>query len=295
MSIKELKLNENLENTFSELIKKDRLPHAILLDGGDAEKRDRVALFLASAFVCSEENKPCGKCLNCIKVHSGSHPDVIISDPAGLNEKTFKIALVRDIRTDAFILPNEAAKKVYVMKSADKMNVQAQNALLKIIEEPPAYARFILLCDSRAAMLETIMSRVTPFNLGKADSGLTDEYLQKADDIADRLAKALMKPTELDFMRITAEFEKDKELFEPVLSYIQLIFRDAVALKTGCDVILGSHGDTSRELASKFTLKALTELVNECNNFYECINRNANKNLLITRFCGVLRRTAYGA
>lgn len=293
--IKELSLNENLEQTFSELIKKDRLPHAILIDGGDGEKRDRTAKFLAASFICSEDNRPCGKCTNCVKAFSDNHPDIIISNPESLNEKTFKIGLVRDIRSDAFVLPNEAIRKVYVLKSADKMNIQAQNALLKIIEEPPSYARFILECDSRASMLDTIMSRVTAFNLGKADSRLNDEYLQKADDYAVRLAESLLKPTELDFMRITAEFEKDKELFEPVISSIQLIFRDAAVIKTGSTAILGRYRQTSEQLASKFTLKALTKLVENCSHFYDCLNKNANKNLLMTRFSSVLRQSAYGA
>lgn len=293
--IKELSLNENLEKTFSELIKKDRLPHAILIDGGDVDKRDRTAKFLAASFVCGEDNRPCGKCLNCTKTYSDSHPDVIVSNPESLNEKTFKIGLVRDIRSDAFILPNEAVRKVYILQSADKMNIQAQNALLKIIEEPPSYARFILECDSRASMLDTIMSRVTAFNLGKADNRLNDEYLQKADDYAVKLAESLLNPTELDFMRLTAEFEKDKELFEPVISAIQLIFRDAAVIKTGSSAILGRHMETSGRLASKFTLKALTNLVNSCSHFYDCINKNANKNLLMTRFSSVLRQSAYGA
>ncbi|MCQ2484301.1 MAG: hypothetical protein MJ168_03080 [Clostridia bacterium] len=295
LDLSELKISESLVGTFSDLIAKDRLPHAILLDGANKDVRTKTAEYLAAAFVCGENEKPCGKCLNCAKVLGGNHPDVVVSDPEEIGEKTFKISLVRDIRTDAFIMPNEAAKKVYILKSADKMNIQAQNALLKIIEEPPAYARFILECESRAAMLETIMSRVTAFNLGTAERLLDTEYLQKAEELAVHLAEAVIKPTELDFMRLTGAFEKDKELFVPVLSALQLIFRDAVAVKTGSDILLSGHGETSSILASKLSVKQLIELVNKCNYFYDCCNMNANRNLLITRFCSVIRQTAYGA
>lgn len=294
LDVSELKLNESLAETFAGLIKKDRLPHAVLLDGANKEVRTKTAEYLAAAFVCGEDDRPCGKCLNCTKVLSGNHPDVVVSDPEAEGEKTFKINLVREIRTDAFIIPNEAAKKVYILKSADKMNIQAQNALLKIIEEPPPYARFILECESRASMLETIMSRVTTFNLGIAERLLDSAVLQKAEELAVSFASAVAAPTELDFMRLTAAFEKDKELFLPVISSLQLIFRDAVAAKTGSKILLSGHSDVSGKLASKLTLKQLIELVGDCNYFYECCNQNANKNLLITRFCSVIRQSAHG-
>ncbi len=286
-------MNSNIYDTVNELIKRNKLSHAILIDGGNAAKRDDLALYIASSFIC-ENALPCGNCISCQKVLSGLHPDVNVYDPEADKEKIFKIDVVRDIRKDAYILPNEAKRKVYILKCADKMNIAAQNALLKTLEEPPEYARFILVCESRAALLETIMSRVTPFNLGADDYAITDEIGQKADELANSLALALADVTEVEFMRLTAVFEKDKELLPSVLSALQLIFRDAVALSAGSNQMLSSHADTAKLLASKLTVKALMELVQNTEHFFECLNRNANKNLLITRFCSVLRNTAYG-
>lgn len=289
----ELGIRKELAENIKTLIKNDRLPHAILLRGAGSATRGKVSSFLAQAFVCEGENKPCGKCSHCMKVGIKSHPDVITVDPAAQNEKTFKIALVREMKDDAYIIPNEALRKVYILKSADKMNVQAQNALLKLIEEPPSYARFILECESSSAMLETILSRVSLFDLGTDSDDVSDELRRKADDTAARLASAILKPTEYDFMKITAEFERDKELFEPVLPALQLIFRDAVIIKTGSNITLSDHADISREAASKLTLKALIKMTAEIDNFRESINRNANKNLMITRFSAVMRSAAY--
>ena len=289
----ELGIRKELAENINTLIKNDRLPHAILLRGAGSATRGKVSSFLAQAFVCEGENKPCGRCSHCMKAGINSHPDVITVDPAAQNEKTFKIALVREMKDDAYIIPNEASRKVYILKSADKMNVQAQNALLKLIEEPPSYARFILECESSSAMLETILSRVSLFDLGTDSDDVSDELRRKADDTAARLASAILKPTEYDFMKITAEFERDKELFEPVLPALQLIFRDAVIIKTGSNITLSDHADISREAASKLTLKALIKMTAEIDNFRESINRNANKNLMITRFSAVMRSTAY--
>lgn len=286
-------MNPSIRPTVDEMIKSSRLPHAILIDGGNAEERDELAMYISSAFVC-EEAVPCGICRNCQKIKSGSHPDILIVDPEALNEKTFKIGTVRDVITDAYILPNEADHKVYILKNADKMNVQAQNALLKLIEEPPAYARFILLCYSRASLLETIMSRVTPFNLGVSNHTLTDESMQKADELADKLAKSLAGIAEVEFMRLTAVFEKEKDLLEYVLLAMQLIFRDAVSVSTSSKQILSGHSDTAQLLASKFSLRTLITLIENTEHFADCIRKNANKNLLITRFSSVLRNTAYG-
>ena len=289
----ELGIRKELAENINTLIKNDRLPHAILLRGAGSATRGKVSSFLAQAFVCEGENKPCGKCSHCMKAGINSHPDVITVDPAAQNEKAFKIALVREMKDDAYIIPNEASRKVYILKSADKMNVQAQNALLKLIEEPPSYARFILECESSSAMLETILSRVSLFDLGTDSDDVSDELRRKADDTAARLASAILKPTEYDFMKITAEFERDKELFEPVLPALQLIFRDAVIIKTGSNITLSDHADISREAASKLTLKALIKMTAEIDNFRESINRNANKNLMITRFSAVMRSAAY--
>lgn len=293
ISLNEIGITNSLAENLDGLIKNSRLPHAIMLRGGSEALRNRLSLYLAQAFVCEGEQEPCGKCPHCIKAKSGNHPDIVITDPAKQNEKTFKIALVREVKDDAYIIPNEANSKVYILRSADKMNIQAQNALLKLIEEPPPYARFILECDSSAAMLETIMSRVTLFDLGADTDGISDELKKKADETAAKLASAILKPTEYEFMKITAEFEKDKNLFEPTLPALQLIFRDAVIIKAGSSITLSDHADISRDAASKLTMKALMKMTREIDNFRESIKRNANKNLLITRFSAVMRNSAY--
>lgn len=293
ISLNEIGITNSLAENLGGLIKNGRLPHAIMLRGGSDALRGRLSLFLAQVFVCDRENKPCGKCTHCLKAESGNHPDVVIADPALQNEKTFKIAIVREIRDDAYIIPNEANSKVYILRSADKMNIQAQNALLKLIEEPPQYARFILECDSSSSMLETIMSRVTLFDLGTDTDSISDELRKKADETAARLAAAILMPTEYEFMKITAEFEKDKNLFEPTLPALQLILRDAVVIKAGSDITLSAHADISREAAAKLTLNALMKMSREIDNFRESISRNSNKNLLITRFSAVMRNSAY--
>lgn len=286
-------MNNKTFDMVTELMKNSRLPHAILIDSGSADDRNELALYIASSFIC-RETIPCGVCRDCLKLKNSAHPDVIVFDPEEKKEKTFKVDFVREIRADSHILPNEAACKVYILKNVDKMNASAQNAFLKTLEEPPSHARFILLCESRAALLDTIMSRVTPFNLGADDYKITNEYALKADELANKLASSLAEVTELHFMRLSSAFEKDKDLFPLTLTSLQLIFRDAVAVSTGSKIILSSHEDTAKLLASKLSLKILIKLVEDTEHLFDCLSKNANKNLLTTRFCSVLRNTAYG-
>ena len=144
INLNDIGIQNSLAENLAGLIKNGRLPHAIMLRGGSETLRQKLSLFLAEAFVCEGDAKPCSKCSHCIKAQSGNHPDVITADPSAQGEKMFKIALVREIKDDAYIIPNEARSKVYILRSADKMNIQAQNALLKLIEvEKPLLTQII--------------------------------------------------------------------------------------------------------------------------------------------------------
>ncbi len=141
-----------------------RLPHAILLEGPAGSGKHLAAEIIARYALCTAQEKPCGQCAGCVKVGKRVHPDVrYYGVPEG--KKEFPIDLVREIRQDAYIAPNEGTCKIYILEQAHAMNAAAQNALLKSIEEPPPHARFVLLCENRSMLLPTILSRVTAIEL----------------------------------------------------------------------------------------------------------------------------------
>lgn len=287
-------IDKKIVDNIDGLIRSNRLPHAILLIGGNEDDRRNLAQYISSAFVCTGDIKPCGHCVNCKKAKNTSHPDIIISDPIkDDNESIFKISVVRELRQDAYIIPNEANCKVYVLHSADKMNTQAQNALLKIIEEPPAYAEFILTCESASPLLDTIISRVTSFDLGAEEFSGNDEKDEEAINLAYEISRALVQPTELDLLRITAKFENNKELMSDVLKPLNVVFRDAMTIKAGSNKTLGTNIEESRMLASKLSLNSLLKLIEDIDELSSSINRNSNKSLLCTRFSSLLRATVF--
>ncbi|MDD2954851.1 MAG: hypothetical protein PHD67_00895 [Oscillospiraceae bacterium] len=158
------------------LYKQDgRFPHAILLEGEPGCGRKTFARYLACAVECGEESGPCGRCLTCRKILSGIHPDVVLIDGAGCS-RSFHIDEIRRLKSGVYIRPNEAERKIYILAEAQNMTVQAQNALLKVLEEPPAGVMFLLTCDNRARLLDTILSRVTVIPL----EPLTPEECRRA-------------------------------------------------------------------------------------------------------------------
>lgn len=113
---------------------------------------------LSRRYVCTQGNpdQACGSCVNCHKVDQWIHPDVI---QAGWGDKPATVEQVRTLRSDAYILPNEAKRKVYLIDQADQMHHGGLNALLKLLEEGPSYGAFLLLCQQEALLLPTIRSR----------------------------------------------------------------------------------------------------------------------------------------
>lgn len=130
-----------------------RLSHAYLITGAD---REELAKTLSAAYVCTGPTPPCGQCSGCRKASQNIHPDILWTDPEG---EGLKAEAVRNLRSDAYILPNEAPTKVYILTHSELLNQTGQNILLKLIEEGPDYARFLFLTPNPEILLETIRSR----------------------------------------------------------------------------------------------------------------------------------------
>lgn len=153
------RLKQNLAGAFS----RNRVSHFYLISGPAGSGKKTLSRLLAAAALCSGENRPCLACPHCRKVMAGTHPDFItIDDP---EKKYVPVELIRSARADVFIQPNEADRKIYLFPRAQDMRMEAQNALLKILEEPPAYGVFLLLTDNAEKLLPTVRSRCTELSL----------------------------------------------------------------------------------------------------------------------------------
>lgn len=138
-----------------------KLSHALLFTGpGD---RLAAARFAAAALECTGQDKPCGVCPACRKVLSDIHPDVTaVRDEA---HKNIAVDVVRGIRADAYIQPNEGLRKVYIFPDCALLTEQDQNVLLKIVEEGPPYAAFLFCAENPSQVLQTLRSRCVELKL----------------------------------------------------------------------------------------------------------------------------------
>ncbi len=156
--------NEQLKNALRTALRQDRLSHGYLICGPRGSGKHTLARLLAAAMECTDpEKRPCGVCAACRKVFAGVHPDVItVDDPDHVG---VGVDVIRAARSDVYVRPNEGRRKVYLFPRAMDMNPSAQNALLKVLEEPPQYAAFLLLAETEEKLLETIRSRCVVLRL----------------------------------------------------------------------------------------------------------------------------------
>ena len=162
------------------------LSHAYIVTGGSAASRSACALRLAQAYVCSGGDPPCGRCRDCEKAAEGIHPDVSALSPAA-GKKEIVVEQARALRADAYVRPNEAARKVYLIDPADALNPAAQNTLLKVLEEGPPYAAFLLVTGQAGALLETLRSRCETLSLPPEEETPDPAALERAQALAELL------------------------------------------------------------------------------------------------------------
>ena len=177
MSLFGLRPEEPAAIRIREAATRGTLSHALLLTGsGD---RMSAACFAAAALECTgEESRPCGVCPACRKVLAGIHPDVItVRDP---DHKNIAVDVVRAIRADAYIRPNEGRRKVYVFPDCALLTEQDQNVLLKVVEEGPPYAAFLFCAENAAVVLQTLRSRCVELKLHPAAEGGGEEVTELA-------------------------------------------------------------------------------------------------------------------
>ncbi|MCC8122818.1 MAG: DNA polymerase III subunit delta [Oscillospiraceae bacterium] len=200
---------------------KPALSHAYILSGGTEKAREALAALLSQAMVCTEADTqriPCLHCTACRKAAAAIHPDICVTSlPEGKRDIT--VEQIRMLRADTYIRPNEADRKVYIIRQADAMNQNAQNALLKVLEDGPPYAAFLLCTENAGLLLPTIRSRCESLSLAP---NAREE--RPPSDTAARFVSALLDGDEFTLMEYCTTLEKmERDAFAVLLE-------DAVSL-----------------------------------------------------------------
>lgn len=244
-----------------------RFPQSTLLIGPDSRTRP-LAYTIAAALLCPHGN-PCGACISCRKVEDGLHPDLIVVEEEG----EIKVESARRIRSEAAVLPNDGDRKVFLIMHAERMNVSAQNALLKVLEEPPKYCFFLLLTPQPDRILETILSRCTRYQL-PPDEEAPDETLLPT---LKPYLRALADGSEVGLMRAAVGVEKlSRPQQRAWLALLQTALRDAVFAAGGLGApLLSAVSSETRALAARLSVSRMQALYALCGTLNGRIEQNA--------------------
>lgn len=307
-------IKEHLHNALST----GKVSHAYIINGEKASGKEFIAKIFAQTLQCEQEGtEPCGECRSCKQSATGNQPDII----RVLHEKPGTIS-VDDIRTqvnnDIAIKPYSSKYKVYIINEAEKMTVQAQNALLKTLEEPPAYAVIILLVSNINALLQTILSRCVVLNMKPVEDELVRSYLMKELQVPDykaevcvafargNIGKAKALASSEDFDNVKAEalsllkYIQDMEIQEIVAAikkineyklevsdYLDIIavwYRDVLLYKATGDLnhlIFREEMGTIRKVASRSSYEGIEKVIRALETAKKRLDANVNFDLVM--------------
>ena len=288
MSLKDIIGDSEVCRQITALTNSRRLPHAVIIESRDQSQAKAVAKELAKISVCSSDGiRPCNLCSSCKKAQHDIHPDICCIEIT--DKKQFiGVGEIREMIADCYIKPNEAPEKVYVI--CDKMTAEAQNALLKILEEPPQNVRFIILCESSTAILKTVLSRSVLFKPGEENSVGSGELDAKAFEIAVEITEAIPKNTEMPLLVAAAKLGKDKVLakkvFERMSEFTSLALEEKYLHKGGSPEYIA-------ELARALRKKTLVSLIDVTFMAQTMLSQNCNMNLLATWYCAQIRQSRH--
>lgn len=286
MNFLDFNLNSSFMEELSSLEKQNRLPHAIIINGGNHQERLDASIFLSMWAVCSSlDEKPCGVCKSCLNAKDKIHSDVYFAQGSGKTE-IYTVDEMRKINDDTVIKPNSADHKVYIFLDADKrMPVISQNTFLKTLEEPPKNVIFILTTENSTSLLNTILSRATVFNIP-----IKDKISEDTLTLAKSIAMAIVKPLEVDLLFATGKLTKRQEAIE-TLAIVSRLLRDGLACAVGGKCTIDE--ECGKALAKRLTKKRLLQLIELNEKAIIKINQNVNLNLLATWLCGEYRRISW--
>lgn len=298
---------DGLKQRLDGIAAKGRLSHAILLSGHEGCGKKSLARYIAMLFLC--ENNACGQCATCRNIEHDGHPDVIFVK-AQCDGK-YNMEKFREVMRGTVVKPNNGDLKIYVFEEADTMLPQHLNALLKIIEEPPEHLRFIFTCENTSLIPETILSRVTEFEV--PDTGVRDcmQCLvdggvdpKQANELSEMFAGNISKcravldggsETKLiETARIAAAAiggrdkfgvaaalaeQSGRAEFAQVMEYLARILRDALALRCGGEAEFFGKKE-ARKIAESFSESEILTMLDA--SFEVAKNEIYNLNIALT-------------
>lgn len=243
--------NEQIKQELQKSVKENKISHSYMFVGIEGIGKQMMAKRFAQMILCTNEiTKGCNQCKSCIEFQSNNHPDFLYTEPGG---NSIKIEQIRYLQKKIQEKPIISNKKVYIINNADKMTVEAQNCLLKTLEEPPEYSTILLIGSNENAFLNTIKSRCMMIPFKPINGNLIKKYMEETyemnhissnmleafqgsigkaislkdkREIYDKIEKNIQeldKKSIIDILQSSEEIYKDKEDIMNILEYTNII------------------------------------------------------------------------
>lgn len=320
--------NHDIVDSVGRMIDIGRIPHAFIIEGADGLGKSTFARIIARGAMCKCSTPLEGACSHCRKIKENIHPDLIYVKGSG-KTNAISIDAVRSMRKDSQTAPNEADKRVFVLEDCDNMQPPAQNAFLKIFEEAPPHVVFIMTCKSAMNLLTTIRSRgqvITLYpvdfdegakficrmrpelseaesrslceksegNIGEAlrmaDCGGSDEFYDKAENLANGIIHAMCFGSELELASECSRISKDRSLGGAVCTRLSDKIRQSLMISVGAQDTLNSPSQEIMRLGAVRSTDILMKYLEELSSLSDSLKININMSLFNTRLAIILQR-----
>ncbi|SNX53854.1 DNA polymerase III subunit delta' [Thermoanaerobacterium sp. RBIITD] len=311
--------HENILNLFNRILTVGNIANAYLFVGENGLGKIFMAKYFAMMVNCTHKGKrPCLSCPSCLQILSGNHPDIFFVEPEGNSIKADTIR--NNVIDNIYVKPYNSLKKVFIIKEAEKMTEQAQNSILKTLEEPPLYGLFILTASKMEGLLPTVVSRCEIVRFTRENDSVIENYLRneknidsiKAKEIASiafgNYGKAdLLIDPEFSEMRYSLGkilfdsindekairldnykfFDENKDSIDDIINIMLSYFRDTLVYKmTGDDAFIINKDmiDDIKILSGNLTGFKLNNIIKKIEDLNFNLKSNVNYQLAIEDF-----------
>lgn len=269
--------NDKIKELLIKSVKNNKTSHSYLFVGTDGIGKKMIAKEFAKMILCTDENKYCDKCKSCIEFDTNNNPDFKIIEPDG---NSLKIEQIREFQSKVAEKPIISNRKVYIINDSDKMTIEAQNCLLKTLEEPPEFVTIILIGQNENSFLSTIKSRCMILHFEEISNKIIEEYLEKnyktkinskimINAFQGSIGKAIQlkekqeeyenienivysfeKKDKIDVLNMAEIIYKAKDGKDEILDYMNIIFLDLAKKSNKYANCIKIVEDTKRRLQS---------------------------------------------
>lgn len=319
--MKIIKGNKYLLSTLESMTIRKKPAHTVLFWGEKGSGRKLMAKYYTKQLLCEapDNGRPCGQCTSCRNVDMGYHPDVMYVPRSG-KLGGYSVETARSVISSAFVRPNNSSgRKVYIFADCHNMDPRTQNALLKLVEEPPDYAYFIFTAESKSDFLPTIISRCVSFrvsvcteeearealadegrtpeeidravecfhgNIGMGIRYLIDDELKKQVDLTKSIADSIIRKDEYAMNTVFFSLGKERNDVRCVLSMLDMLIRDAAVLsEDAASRLVGCYRSGAESLSRQLTSSQAAKIHRRIEHAWRAVEANVGIPLVLAALC----------